>query len=112
MVVYLANAFSLSMIPYSRSTVKIREVPVEEVKEILLSRQFVSAVGHESTAQLLSQILNISIPVNRVVITLKPSDILIVFQLLTRLPEGKILTLEELKQLKYKFYIVELVEAQ
>ena len=58
--------------------------------------------------------LGVEIHARRVFITLEPSMILIVFQLLERLPEGKILTLEEIKQIvekgKVKFLKVQLVE--
>jgi len=108
MVVYLSNAFSLSMLT-SDVLLRVKELSINEVRD-LLKESFMSAVGHESTAQLLSQLLDISVPVNRVSISLRPSDKLVVFQLLTRLPEGKVLTLDELKQLKYKFYLVEIVQ--
>jgi Domain of unknown function (DUF1874). len=111
MTIYLANAFSLSMLPFKSATIKVKEVSVEEVKQ-LLTKHYVSAVGHESTAQLLSQLLSINVPVNRTAITLKPRDVLIVFQLLTRLPEGKVLSIEEIQKLPFKFYVVEVVEAQ
>jgi hypothetical protein len=42
-------------------------------------------------------------------VTLTPNVILIVFQLTGRLPEGKVLTEEELRQLQYKFFVVEVV---
>jgi len=67
----------------------------------------VSAVGHESTAKLLSQLLGIEIPVNRIEIKIEYGDKLIVFQLLQRLPEGKVLSEEELRQLQFRFLIVE-----
>jgi len=109
MVVYLSNAFSLSMLTAPEVLVKIKELTVDDVKK-LLQNDFISVIGHESTAQLLSQLLSLNIPVNRVSITLRPSDKLVVFQLTTRLSEGRVLTLDELKQLKYKFYLVEVVQ--
>jgi len=74
----------------------------------LLSQEsnFVSAVGHQATAELLSRLLNIPIPFNRIQVSLNTQDILVVFQLTTRLEEGKILTEEELAKLQFKFLIV------
>ena len=70
----------------------------------------ISAVGHTSTAQVLSQLLCIPVSASRTMITLTHETLLIVFQLLTRLPEGKILTETEVKQLveqgKAAFYVV------
>jgi len=104
MTIYLANAFSLSMLT-PPSTIKVTEVTVDDVKRIL-SSEFVSAIGHEATAKIISTQLSIQVPVNRISIQLKPSDILVVFQLLTRLPEGKVLSEDEMKQVTAKWYVV------
>ena len=104
MTVYIANAFSLSMVT-SPATIKVVETSEDEVKRVIASG-FVSAIGHESTAKIVSSRLGILVPVNRVSIQLKPSDVLVVFQLLTRLPEGKILTEDEIKQVQVKWFLV------
>jgi hypothetical protein len=71
---------------------------------------FVSAIGHEGTANLLSRLTDVSIPVNRVPIKMTVGDMAIVFRLLTRLPEGKVLSEEELKQLPYEFGMLRKVD--
>jgi len=106
MTVYLSNAFSLSMIT-PPTTVKVVEASIEDVKNIL-ARGFTSAVGHEATAQVITTQLSIPVSANRVSIKLQDGDILIVFQILTRLPEGKILTEAEMRQVPSKWYIVTL----
>ncbi|MEM2270272.1 MAG: DUF1874 domain-containing protein [Nitrososphaerota archaeon] len=113
MVVYLANAFSLSMLPATSKEmiIKIRTLSVTEVKEILSQEEFVSAIGHETTASYLSKLLGQEIPTRRIQITLKPGDSLMVFQLMQRLPEGKVLTEEELSRIPYQFYLVHVVTA-
>jgi len=88
---YLANAFSLSMLELGEEpmTIKVRKIPLEEVKR-LLSGGFISAIGHSSTASALSKILGINVPTNRINITLKRGSALVVFQLkIGRLPQGK-----------------------
>ena len=111
--VILSNAFSLSMLKQLPALIRVEEISVSEVKK-LLSQGFESAIGHESTAKLLSQLLGVEVHAKRTMVTLEPSTILIVFQLLERLPEGKILSLEEVKQLfekgKAKFLKVQLVQ--
>jgi len=89
------------------ATVKVVEASEDEVRRIL-SSQFVSAIGHEATAKIVTSRIGVSVQVNRISIQLKPSDILVVFQLLTRLPEGKILTEDEMKQVQAKWYVVTL----
>jgi len=110
----LANAFSINMLNVTDEEIKIKvkKISLEEAKKIL-SSGFVSAIGHASTAQLLSQMLNMEVPANRVEIKLAPGQLLVVFQLMARLQEGKILSQEELQQLlregKAVFYLVELL---
>jgi hypothetical protein len=95
MAIYFANAFSLSMLEWP-ADVRVEPVSVEEVKS-LLAQGFTSAVGHESTARVFSSQIGIDIPVNRIAIKLNTNDILIVGQVMTRLPEGRVLSEEELR---------------
>ena len=106
MTVYLSNAFSLSMIT-PPTTIKVVEASVEDVKRLLING-FTSAVGHEATAQVITTQLGIQVSANRVSIQLKTGDTLVVFQLLTRLPEGKILGVDEMRQVPAKWYVVTL----
>jgi len=80
--------------------VYLEKIDIEKAKEVL-SEGFISAVGHEATAKLLSKLLGISIPYNRIAIKMREGDIGIHFFLKTRLPEGKILSEEELRELEY-----------
>jgi len=101
---YLANAFSLNMLgalPPEGLNLRVRPISLEEVKEILrsVSFTFTSAVGHESTARILTTLLGVEVPLNRVAISLSPSDKLIVFQIKMRLEEGRILSEEEVRSL-------------
>jgi hypothetical protein len=89
----------------TKYTVLLRKISLKEAKEILSEIHFTSAVGHEATAKVLSELLGINIPFNRITVKLKAGDMCIHFALKTRLPEGKILTEEELKQLDYEFVL-------
>ena len=66
-----------------------------------LEKGFVSAVGHEATAEVLSRLLGVKVPVNRARIQMQPGDEAVVFRLHERLPEGKVLSAEELEQHGY-----------
>jgi len=85
----------LGPLPPKGLTLKVRPLALEEVKETLRSVSFTSAVGHESTAAILSLLTGVEIPVNRIAINLSKEDRLIVFQLGVRLPEGAVLTADE-----------------
>jgi len=115
--IYLSNAFSLNMLnlnPEIPVPVRLFVGPIdlEQVKS-LLEIGFESAVGHQSTAEILSNLLEIEVPVNRVAIKLRSGDILIVFQLGIRLAEGQVLSKEEILDLYNKgqasFVMVEVV---
>ena len=99
---YLLNAFSLNMIK-DRGWVhlNIRELSpatareaVEEAKK--RGKEVISAIGHPGTAALVSKILGFEVPANRVAVAFEDSDEAIVFQLAVRLPEGKVLSEDEL----------------
>ena len=97
--VYISNAFSLNMLghplPQQGLTVRVRPMSLDEVREVLKSTSFTSAVGHASTAEIISLLVGIEVPANRAAISLSPEDKLIVFQIQVRLPEGVVLTRDE-----------------
>ena len=78
-----------------------KKISVKEAKHFL-STDFISAVGHKSTAQFLSLLTGVNIPVNRVAIKMKTGDIALVFKLKVRLPEGVVLTEKELQEVPYE----------
>jgi hypothetical protein len=84
-------------------------ISLEEVKS-LLQRGFISAVGHEGTASLMSRLTGISITANRIAVKMQVGDQAVVFRVLTRLPEGKILTSEELQTIPYEFGLLRKVQ--
>lgn len=104
-MVYLVNAFSINMLDFNeRQIIDVAFSPISllEAKNIILdsikSKEFVSAIGHQSTAILLSKIIQIPIPENRIDVKLKPNDSVVVFQVLFRPEEGKVYTTEELEK--------------
>ncbi len=99
---YLANAFSLNMVQLP-CTIKAEEAKAEEVAAV----DFVSAVGHEATAAVLTKKLGKEVPANRMVVSLASGDVLYVTALFKegkpyRPPEGKVLSEQELDQLEMK----------
>ena len=79
-----------------------KEISLQESKD-LISEGFQSAVGHQSTCDLLSKLLEVEIPVNRIQYRQEAGDIALVFRLKTRPEEGKILSLVEIEQIGYEF---------
>lgn len=102
MVVYILN----SPIITSFGTYHYKPITISEAKQIL-GDSFISAIGHEATAKLLSNLLELQIPVNRVAITMQTGDKAVVFRILERLPEGKVLSEKELRNLKWELGLLE-----
>jgi len=102
---YVSNAFSLGMLS-GNSVIKVVELTNDQAIS-LLKGDFQSAVGHQATVDFIKGLTGIDVPVNRVSLSLKPGDQLLVLQLQSRLPEGKVLSEDEMKQIPYKWYLVE-----
>lgn len=88
-MVFLANAFSLQMLPNGGS----REISVTRLTEeeaiALVSNGFVNAVGHADTAKIVGDLLGCPLGCERVNIKLRSGDTLLVAQVTGgRLPEG------------------------
>ena len=63
----------------------------------LLKGGFISAIGHPGAAEFLSRLLGIEVPVNRIMAQMEPGDRAVVLRLKQRLPEGKVLSVEEME---------------
>ncbi|MEM4533020.1 MAG: DUF1874 domain-containing protein [Desulfurococcaceae archaeon] len=102
---YLANAFSLSMLKIpGRFTIDIKELSSHEfcVEVTNPFENIVNAIGHESTVSLVNSMCKTDLKSNRIMIQLTDWDELLLIQVMTRLPEGKTLSEEELKELLNK----------
>lgn len=97
---YLCNAFSLNMLDFN-CVVEIKILSKEEFCRNLPHIK-ASFIGHEATAKLIETLCGIKVEVNRKELKLSPGDCLLVVQIKTRLPEGKVLSSEELNDLLSK----------
>jgi hypothetical protein len=78
------------------------EISLEEAQEAVKDG-FDSAVGHQSTCEVLSTLLEVNVPLNRVQYEQKTGDTALVFKLNGRPEEGKILTAEEINSIGFSF---------
>jgi hypothetical protein len=104
MTLYILNtiALPLNYDTVHEATITVKRVTLDEAKRLVkTASRVVSAVGHESTAQLLSRLLCVTIPFNRQAVYLHPGDCALHFVLKTRLPEGRVLDESELLKLDY-----------
>ena len=96
---------------YPTVTVRLTSISLDEAREIVKGG-FESAVGHESTAVLLSRLLGVEVPCDRKAVYLEPGDVGIHFCLKTRLPEGVVLNEKELQKLDFWLVKSELLPVQ
>jgi len=111
--VYLTNTFSIAMLPTKEVQINFKPIKFEEAKRILETKNVISYISHQSTAQVLSELLKREIPLNRSNLKLNKGDTLIVFQIYQRPKEGQIFSVEELRDIlekgNYGFWKVEVL---
>lgn len=91
----------------SEGNYSLKKTTLEEVKELIEYVEIQSAIGHRATAEILTELLGTNVPMNRIQYEQQTGEIAIVFKLKSRIPEGKILTREEIEQIGYEFCILE-----
>lgn len=80
------------------------QINLDEARDLVRQPEGVlSAVGHESTAQILSTLLGMEVSVNRIFFQQQAGQEALVFKLRGRAPEGVILSTEEIEALGYDF---------
>lgn len=85
---------------------EMHTISVDSAQALVFQMNWVSAIGHEATAQILSEILQVTIPVNRIQYVQQPRERAIVFKLRGRPEEGKILSREEIEAIGYDLYVL------
>ncbi len=96
-MLYIMNAPVLTSFGYFSFVVLDWGVAEQMLKHI----EWTSAVGHQGTAEILSEILKTEILMNRIEVEMEEGDKAIVFWLRKRLPEGTIATKEQLLKADY-----------
>lgn len=87
-MLYITNAFSVQMLS-TVTTLNFKPVTLEQAKKMVETNIFVSAIGHKDTANVVSNLLNATVEMNRISVRLGNNDALLVAQLSGgRLPEG------------------------
>lgn len=86
----------------------LKTISLKEAKKLIKGKEILSAVGHESTRQILTNLLKVDVPVNRIQFKQESGQKALCFKLLGRPEEGKILTLKEIEEIGYEFKILEM----
>jgi hypothetical protein len=111
-MLYLFNTL-ITPIQDNEALIRITKITPDIAKQIINANNnnFTSAIGHSATAQLLSVLLGIQVPTNRIQAFLAPGDQAIAFVLKTRLPEGTVLTdINQINQIGYDLYLIQRIQ--
>jgi hypothetical protein len=106
-VVYLMNTTVVPQGAYG--TWEIAPVSLPEAQELLRREVFISAVGHQSTAEIMSDLLGQDIQSNRIQVRPDRGDRFLCFRILQRAPEGAILDREQIEQVGYEWCLMHYV---
>lgn len=86
----------------------LEDITLEQAKQLVYENinNLDSAIGHISTAEIMSTLLDANIEMNRQQFKQEPGQKCIVFKLNGRPEEGKIYTVEEINAIGYKFQLL------
>jgi hypothetical protein len=89
-------------------TYEFKPLTLEEARGLIVDFQkrnceIQSAIGHQTTADLLTYLLDYPVTVNRMEFNQTIDDVALVFRLRGRPPEGRVLSREELEEIGYEF---------
>lgn len=86
---------------------KISDITMEEAKKLIEEYGFVSAIGHEATAEVMSELFGVVIEMNRIQFLQEIHQKAVVLKLNVRPPEGTVLNREEIEKIGYTFKLME-----
>ena len=95
-----------SAILTSTGEFKLSDISLSDAKE-LIKEGFTSAIGHESTAEIITTLLETEVKMNRIQFAQEVGQVALIFKLLSRHEEGKILNIQEIEKIGYKFQKLE-----
>jgi len=89
-------------------TLKTRPVSLDIVRELIKEKEIESFIGHEATANLLSSLLNRTVPTNRAMYDPKVDDVAIIVRLKKRLEKPE--DVKNVSENDIEFILVEYCE--
>lgn len=87
---------------------KLETITLEEARKLVQENQgnLDSAIGHEATADIMTTLLGVEVQYNRQQFEQQQGQKALVFKLNERVQEGKILSVEDIEQIGYKFQLL------
>jgi len=87
-------------------TYDYRPITLEEARR-LATEGVQSAISHQATAEILTGLLGVEVPVNRMVYQQRSGEKALVFKLKGRLPEGAVLNRRQIEEIGYTLGLLE-----
>ncbi|EKU97997.1 protein of unknown function (DUF1874) [Leptolyngbya sp. PCC 7375] len=84
----------------------VQTIDLDIARQLVADNELDSAVGHQSTADVMTTLLGTDIPMNRQMFQQQPGQQALVFKLNGRPPEGQILSVEEIEEIGYSFKLM------
>ena len=88
----------------------IQDIDFADAKAFVKKYGYVSAIGHLATAEIMSELLEETIPMNRIQFYQQVGQMAIVFKLNKRPPEGVVLNKEQIKNIGYSLKVMNRLE--
>jgi hypothetical protein len=84
----------------------LKSIGLREAQHLALTHDLDSAVGHEATAQVMSELLGVEVAFNRQMFAQEVGQQALVFKLNGRLMEGVVLTRQEIEEIGYSWKLL------
>lgn len=81
-------------------------ISLEKARLLLVGNEILSAIGHQSTADILTELLGQEVKMNRINFFQEVKQKAIIFKLNGRPEEGKILSRQEIEEIGYSFKLL------
>ena len=104
MTMYLCSTTVIPSGAYG--TWDVGPLSLEQARLLVGAMNFTSAVGHSSTAEVMTSLLEVEVPFNRLNLQPVDGDSFLCFKLDRRPPEGAILDRQTLESIGYGFVIM------
>lgn len=91
---------------------EMKTISLEEAKKLISENpEFISAIGHDSTASIISSVLGTEVPMNRINASFDtPGERALCFKLNSRPKEGAILSYEDLVEIGFSWKLLTRIE--
>ena len=106
----LPIAFFNGTVATTNGVYRISDIDIDSAKRLVKEYSHISAIGHEATAEIITELLGVKISFNRIQFKQKVTQVAIAFKLNERPIEGVILSKEEILKVGYSLKLMERLE--